>query len=80
MSDPIKSPEMDLVKLNGFISVTLASLYYTCTDGQIVPDGRNCTICGDIDHQAMECRFNAFKIFMHIVEKFPDPRKELNKL
>ena len=25
---------------------------------QLEPDGRNCAICLDTDHQAWECRFN----------------------
>lgn len=31
--------------------------------GQTKPDGNNCAICGDTDHQAFECRDNAFVIF-----------------
>lgn len=25
---------------------------------QLEPDGKNCAICLDVDHQAWECRFN----------------------
>lgn len=41
----------------------LRYLFTRACHDQIIPDGENCTICSDNDHQAFECRFNAFNIF-----------------
>ncbi len=35
---------------------------------QLEPDGRNCAICGDTDHQAWECRFNPLVCEREVVE------------
>lgn len=29
---------------------------------QLIPDGRNCNICGDTDHQAFECDHNPLRL------------------
>ena len=34
---------------------------------QLEPDGKNCSVCGDNDHQAFECRFNPL-VQMHSYE------------
>lgn len=49
------------------------------TQGQIVPDGKNCAVCGDNDHQAFEChhRFDWVKALDWVIvggESGPDAR------
>lgn len=41
----------------------LVQLHEIACIGQTLPDGDNCAICGDTDHQAFECHFNAFRVF-----------------
>lgn len=53
---PITSEEIT----QNIVLLVLASLHALSCFGQIEPDGNNCAICGDIDHQAFECHFNAF--------------------
>lgn len=40
----------------------LRKIWFLSCHGQTEPDGKNCAICSDNDHQAFECRFNAFKM------------------
>ncbi len=43
---------------------TARTLWELCCHDQISPDGLNCAICGDTDHQAFECPFNGFLSFI----------------
>lgn len=43
--------------------IALQLMWKGACHGQTKPDGKNCTICGDNDHQAFECRFNGFNLF-----------------
>lgn len=51
---------MDEIELQEGILKGLRILYETACINQTKPDGNNCAICLDNDHQAFECRFNAF--------------------
>jgi hypothetical protein len=33
---------------------------------QLKPDGKNCILCGDTDHQAFECRENPLYRIQHL--------------
>lgn len=53
-----------MAKTNETISAAyLMELYTQACNGQMKPDGNNCAVCGDIGHQAFECRFNPFVKF-----------------
>lgn len=41
-------------------------LWEIACNNQVEPDEKNCTICGNNDHQAFECRFNAFVVFKEL--------------
>lgn len=41
-----------------------ATLWELCCGDQTKPDGLNCAVCGDTDHQGFECRFNGFRNFI----------------
>jgi len=46
--------------LVGFVAIFSADLaWQLACKKQTKPDGKNCALCGDIDHQAFECRFNS---------------------
>lgn len=45
------------------LSEVLWSLYKAACHEQIGPDGKDCAICSSADHQAFQCRFNAFVRF-----------------
>lgn len=51
---------MEEIVLQTYLKGLLNLLYHLACDGQVAPDGKNCTICGDNDHQAPECCHNAF--------------------
>lgn len=42
----------------------LLCYYHQACQGQTRPDGKNCKICGDSDHQAFECFKNPFVMFI----------------
>lgn len=65
MGKQVKNNEknMDFTELDEsseYAAGGLYMLYEVFCMGQVRPDGDNCAICGDIDHQAFECRFNPF--------------------
>lgn len=55
------TPQFDREEMRQIVTtIFLHQLYTIACLGQTAPDGENCAICDDTDHQAFECHFNAF--------------------